>query len=525
LSWLREKPIYPLLFLAYPVVALLAANADQVGLSVVWRPLGVTLAIGILAWLVLAVLLHGSFRAGLLVSLMALLFFSYGHVYDWARDVNLGGLSLGRHRYLLPLWLVLLGIGVWGIVRAKRLRAWTSSLNLIGIVLIAMPLVQLAAYGLRSRQASAAHDQALVDPATGEAVALAPPTPAPDVYYIILDAYGRSDSLRRALEIDNSSFIEDLESLGFYVASCAQSNYAQTELSFASALNMSYLDDLGDKFQSNRDDRTPLVPLIKDSLVGRLLEANGYRTVAFETGFTFSELRSADEFVAPRVSGLGGGLSGFEGLLLRSSGALVLLDASKVLPRFLVPDVDHRVVEHRQRTLLTLDTMDHMASEPGPKFVFTHVVSPHTPFVFGPGGAAVVDPFFVGPDDAADARMAWYRQGYADQIAYLHSRVIPIVGSLLRDSATEPVIVIQGDHGPEEGGSDDRMRILNVYHLPGDGEAALYPTITPVNSFRVIFDQVFHAGLTSLPDKSYFSVYNRPYDFSIVPNEGCDAGG
>jgi hypothetical protein len=515
---LRERPLHPIFFLTYPVLALLAANAAQVRLSVVWRPLAAALLIGGVLWLILSLLLDAG-RASLIVSLVALLFFSYGHVYDWAGSLSLAGQILGRHRYLLPLWTGLLGVGLWAILRVKNVQGWIQALNLIGLVLVIMPLVQLTAYQMRSQQAVAAHDQTLVDPATGEEISLILPDPAPDVYYIILDAYGRSDSLRHTLNIDNRGFLAGLESLGFYVASCAQSNYAQTELSFASALNMAYLDQLGSDFRPNRDDRTPLVPLIKDSLVRRLLEARGYRTIAFETGFTFSELRDADEYIAPRVSGLKGGLSGFEGLLLRSSGALVLLDASKVLPRFLVPDVNYSVVEHRQRTLLTLDTMDTIAGEPGPKFVFTHVVSPHTPFVFGPQGMAIVDPFFSGPADAADQRMAWYRQGYADQIAYLHSRVIPIVQSLLSQSPVEPVIVIQGDHGPEEGGSGDRMEILNAYHLPGDAASALYPQITPINSFRVIFDQVFGADLPMEPDKSYFSVYNRPYDFSIVANE------
>src|SRR5690606_37053064 len=37
----------------------------------------------------------------------------------------------------------------------------------------------------------------------------------PDIYYIILDAYGRQDSLQ-TLGYDNSTFIGELEDLGFY---------------------------------------------------------------------------------------------------------------------------------------------------------------------------------------------------------------------------------------------------------------------------------------------------------------------
>jgi hypothetical protein len=40
----------------------------------------------------------------------------------------------------------------------------------------------------------------------------------PDVYYIILDGYGRQDVLQREYGFDNSEFINALQSRAFYVA-------------------------------------------------------------------------------------------------------------------------------------------------------------------------------------------------------------------------------------------------------------------------------------------------------------------
>jgi hypothetical protein len=59
---------------------------------------------------------------------------------------------------------------------------------------------------------------------------------APDIYYIILDAYGRADTLQSLFDYDNSEFLDFLEAKGFYVADCAQSNYSQTILSLSSSL-------------------------------------------------------------------------------------------------------------------------------------------------------------------------------------------------------------------------------------------------------------------------------------------------
>ena len=62
-----------------------------------------------------------------------------------------------------------------------------------------------------------------------------------------------------------------------------------------------------------------------------------------------------------------------------------------------------------------------------------------------------------------------------------------------------------------------RVAILNAYLLPG-GEESLYPSISPVNSFRVILNEYFGHGLPLLPDKSYRTNSGRPN--AIVPIVG-----
>jgi hypothetical protein len=61
------------------------------------------------------------------------------------------------------------------------------------------------------------------------------------------------------------------------------------------------------------------------------------------------------------------------------------------------------------------------------------------------------------------------------------------------------------------------MTILNALYLP---EVVLHQadTTSPVNTFRLIFNQYFGAELDILDDVSYISSYSAPYDFEIVPN-------
>ena len=72
-----------------------------------------------------------------------------------------------------------------------------------------------------------------------------PETP-PDIYYIILDGYGRQDALMEDYGYDNTAFLNFLEEQGFFVADCSRSNYSQTKFSLLTSLNMDFVEELVD---------------------------------------------------------------------------------------------------------------------------------------------------------------------------------------------------------------------------------------------------------------------------------------
>lgn len=94
-----------------------------------------------------------------------------------------------------------------------------------------------------------------------------------------------------------------------------------------------------------------------------------------------------------------------------------------------------------------------------------------------------------------------YVAGFDNQVTYLNQRLLAIVDGLVRDSSEQPIIIIQGDHGtPRLVGWNDT--ILNAYYLPDGGDTQLYQSISPVNTFRVIFDHYFEGNLPLLADHS-----------------------
>jgi hypothetical protein len=94
-------------------------------------------------------------------------------------------------------------------------------------------------------------------------------------------------------------------------------------------------------------------------------------------------------------------------------------------------------------------------------------------------------------------------------------------------SGDEPIIVLQADEGPypdryqadQDGFAwldatpaevQEKFGILNAVRLPGAGEAELRQAgftdrSSPVNTFRLVFSEVFGADLPLLEDQTYLS--------------------
>ena len=114
-------------------------------------------------------------------------------------------------------------------------------MNGITLILVVFQLILLSTY--EYRMAAYLRNADLQVPASSNGVVLRNNS-LPDVYFIVLDGYARADVLQNDLNLDNSPFLDALRKRQFYVADCSMSNYAQTEQSFASSLNMMYLDGI-----------------------------------------------------------------------------------------------------------------------------------------------------------------------------------------------------------------------------------------------------------------------------------------
>lgn len=507
---------HPYLLAIYPILSLYAHNIREVEFSAIGRSLlGSVLATTILL-LVFLLLLRDFDKASSASSLLLILVFSYGHVYALLKQVSMFNILIGRHRILAPLWLGLCILGLWWITRKLRDPSTLHrTLSIIMLIALAFPMVQMVDF--LSRTSFLAPETINPDAASMLQEGARPEqTGLPDIHYIILDGYTRADTLLEMYAFDNQPFLQKLERMGFYVASCSQSNYAQTMLSLASSLNFVYPQSVMQKFNPGSQDFYELWVLIKHSATQKLLESMGYYTIAFETGFYWSQLDDAEIYLRPSTPELNkwqylGGLNNFEVMLFKSTLGLIVADGFMAIPKALAPDLNHPDQKHRNRVLFALDELERMPDYPGPKFVFAHIVSPHPPYVFGPDGQFAMH----NERESSLSEAQRIIQQYTDQVTYINLRMERILDSIISSSERPPLIIIQADHGTNFG---SRLNILNAYYFPGLDRSLLYESITPVNTFRLVFSQYFDMDLPLLQDQSYMSSYSDPYAIEPIPN-------
>ena len=61
-----------------------------------------------------------------------------------------------------------------------------------------------------------------------------------------------------------------------------------------------------------------------------------------------------------------------------------------------------------------------------------------------------------------------------------------------------------------------RYSILNAYFVDAKTQQLLHPEISPVNSFRIIFNSYFNTKFKLLADESYYSHPEKPYNFNKI---------
>lgn len=508
--------IHPFLFAIFPILFLYSHNIGQlsmVSLSEILIPIVIILGFTAIAvlffWLILK---KDCKKAGIIVAIFLVLFFSYGRVYDPIKGLKIGNFIIGGHRYLLVVWLILFILGTYFTIRTKKdLRNFSNILNVIAIVLVLFSLVNIGFYKFKTRDIQEDSSIVLQD---GEAVIFESLTELPDIYYIILDGYAGESSLEEFYDYDNHEFINFLTEKGFYVASKSRCNYPWSYLSLASSLNMEYINYLSEDAGLKSDDRTVPCQMITTNKVWKFLHSKGYKFVHLNSSGWGPTDRNRNADISIRVNRFN-----------EFNISLIQTTMLKPFEKYIIAD------SAIQKVLYSFTNLSKVHQIEGPKYIFAHIMSPHPPFFFGASGELI-------PEAEYKLSAYWDKEKYLNQLIFVNSRLEILIEEILSKSKVPPIIILQGDHGARSTLGDPRgdredpanigwlyptaemLRestfILNAYYLPENGSDLLYDSITPVNTFRLIFNTYFDSDYELLEDKYYYSPYWQPYKFFDV---------
>jgi hypothetical protein len=502
------------LIAAYAVLFLFAENVvQQVTLGPLWEPLAISLAGASGLLLLCLALRRDRIRAGLMASALLGLFFSFGHVW------NVAGAVLQQRWFLLAIWIlaavVLVGLAWRG---GRWVTSATQVLNLAVAGLVLFNLFRIGEYVVSAR---------LFPETTGVVPNLTVGDAGrPDIYYIIPDRYAGEQTLRDVYGYDNGPFLRELEERGFAVAHDSWANYFKTAPSVVGTFSMEYLDREA-YAQTTPQTFGPIHAALQNRLAApAALKSIGYEYVLVANWWEPSS-KNADADVIDRYTQF----SQFSTILASTSMLLALSPEAAATSTDSDPEAISYPELARRHILHGFAAIERAAERDGPTFVFAHLTIPHSPYVFNPDGSVPT---------ADQQRERSDNEEYVAQLEYANIRLLEVIDTILEGVETgepEPIIILAADEGPwppgfradQEGfqwleASDEdiawKFGILNTYRMPGVDLEALgfYDRISPVNTFRILFNAYFGTDLELLPDVTYLSPdYDHMYDFVEYP--------
>jgi hypothetical protein len=521
------KQVYPLLLAVFPALDLAAGNPGEYELRDLFCVLA-TIAVVLLAFqacLHTAVRLTGRRQAAsyvpVFVAALVAWSFLYMPLYNRAHAMS-HGLVVHWQLLMLGLLVTILVLRYLG-RREERLEACHRFGLVLGGILVVLPATRIAIAQVRSARtiarSSLAHE--LGRPLRTIPAADGTTRSRPDIYFILLDMYASSAVMRERYQFDNRPFEDSLRALGFTVVPGMRSNYNQTRQSLPSMLNFSHVTRIERELVLPRDASLSYY-LLRHNRLATFLRSQGYRFVFFPSGWWPGT--HSNDLADVRFDGWKG--SGFKGQLARSD---LRRHLSARTPLALL-DLSGTDFGFAQRTF---EGLAHAADLRRPTFVFAHLLLPHPPFIVDadcrPGSRTL-------PSDSAAAVRAYAGQ-YFDQLQCTNRLVLDLVRTLMRRSASPPIIVLQGDHGATSleplaldpraprSGAEARAEFgaLGAYYLPQGGAAALGTQFTPVNLFRDILAHYLGLDLPREPDSLfYLSGLKYPNHFFRIPQSLLD---
>jgi len=481
---------FPVLISIYPIIFIYSNNVQELSISQIFVPGVIAIIATILCWICLSVVLKDTLKAGIITSIFVISFYSYGTFFDWVDSLNV---FTAKHRHMLPIFFLITAYLGYFVYRIKNTFVFPSIAKILTVMislLIILNVVTALPYEIKKIEFSQPGVPPTSNQEGGNFSYITNTTEYPDIFYIVLDEYASSSTIKEIWGYDNSEFENYLEEKGFFVASNSRVRKADTLFSISSTLNMEYVDENSDKlvlFSKINNNR------VMDSLKKRgysIIVIDGIKEAYPNKGKISADYEYSFDYLNDR-----------ENVLINENEGLTNIFIQKTMLKPFSYIFEHTVT--KTPSLFAFEKISTIGYNITPKFVYIHINSPHAPFVFDSNGKT------IEPTYANNWKEKKY---YLGQYIFATHQIQQSVNNLLINSKKDPIIIIQSDHGPRpyyspkadeqlEIPTQDTLKVFNAMYLPDGSSQYLYANITPVNTFRFIFNHTFHDDYELLEDQ------------------------
>jgi hypothetical protein len=431
--------------------------------------------------------------------LILLLFFGVYH--DGIKNL-LGNSLWSSYKVALPAAITGLAVGLYFLFKRTSLPGnVTHYLSGLMILLVAFETGILIKHAFQYRKESnlITNDFSLNNNYKASTM---PDSLKPDIYFIVFDEYAGDTTLNALFGFTNHVINKLLEAKGFYKANHSKSNYDFTPFCLASTFNMNYLPVEKGRYGNNPHYILQAIKSMSVNQLFSVLRKEGY-TIYFKAPFdnSIEDYRGVKQFTDFDYKQL------YQATLLYRARHDILWNvpmAHRFVMRLQTKEAIRPAAENYQQRVKDFSVLrNFVESIPGkqnnhsPKFVYAHFLVTHVPHLLDSLGNSAFEKYRLLKK--ADA------ETYLDQVKYANTLITSMVDSILGKGKKNTLIIIQADHGYRYMGKDKlahHFPIQNWFYFPDSNYRALYPSISPVNTFRLVLNQYFKQQYPLLKDSS-----------------------
>ncbi len=438
-------------------------------------------------------ILRNRVKAAVWTISLLLVYFFFGAFHDLLKNIGLPRFFVS-YSFLLPLGLVAVIFFTYRLkksnspVRLNRFFAYLTGLLLI--IEVGTTLFYL--FTNEIKRIDPAGDNEPLNPV----LQIKDQGQAPDIYFMVFDEYTSSKALLKYFGFDNSQLDSNLLSAGFYISKNSQSNYNGTTLSIGSTFNLQYFNRDLENTKGTIQTLYQGAYSFKHSLLPGLLEKLNYQVINYGLFDIKNHPVSVVSYLEPTAKS-----ALFNETLWGRIKKDILWNLIVRLPGYKKSSPPDLNFVERNRKNFNRFMQELKKTGDRPRFVYGHVMIPHRPAYVNRYG----EPRIESDKDLSDA---YHDSLYIDQVIFVNTWIDSLAKAAIDTKRNRPlVLIMEGDHGNRyaEWGRPIREKQfmnLNTYYFSDRDYSLLYDSISPVNSFRVVLNKYFNAGLPLLKDST-----------------------